>query len=91
MTDPDNSIATARLEADEASGYVDLVEEVEAVEFAVDGETPAAVKAEVVALRNRIERPPLKQDASNDVNSAQVRKANVDRVRAVAQALAPKV
>lgn len=91
MTDPDNSIQTAREDADEASGYADLVAEVEAIEADVDGSTTAPIKAQVVALRNKVERPPLKQDGNNDVNAPTVRKAQVDAVRAVAQALAPKV
>jgi hypothetical protein len=91
MTDPDNSIDGARDAERDASGYTDLVAEVEAIEASVDGSTPGLVKQEVVALRHKIEMPPLKQDGNNDINSPVVRKANVDRVRAVAQALAPKV
>lgn len=86
-----NSIEKAREDRDDATGYADLVAEVEAIEAAVDGSTPAAVKSEVVALRNKVERPPLKEDFSNNINSLPVRKAQVDAVRAVAQALAPKV
>jgi hypothetical protein len=87
----DNSIGGARAAQDEASGYAELVEEVEAIEAAVDGETTTTVKAKVVALRNQIERPPLKQDGDNEINSAEKRKADVDAVRAVAQALAEEV
>lgn len=86
-----NSIEEARADRDEATGFADLVAEVEAIEAAVDGGTTAPVKAEVVALRNKIERPPLREDFSNDANSVEIQKANVDAVRAVAQALAPKV
>lgn len=86
-----NSIEKAREDRDAAVGYDELVAEVEAIEAAVDGSTPTPVKAEVVALRNKIERPPLNEDFSNNINSIPVRKAQVDAVRAVAQALAPKV
>lgn len=86
-----NSIEKAREDRDAAVGYDELVAEVEAIEAAVDGSTKAEVKEEVVALRNKIERPPLNEDFSNNINSIPVRKAQVDAVRAVAQALAAKL
>jgi hypothetical protein len=86
-----NSIQKAREDRDEAVGYDDLVAEVEAIEAAVDGSTTAEVKEKVVALRNKIERPPLNEDFSNNINSIPVRKAQVDAVRAVAQALAAEL
>ena len=91
MTDPDNSIDGARDDQRDASGYTDLVAEVEAIEAAVDGSTTASVKAEVVALRNKVERPPLKADGDNEINSAPKRKAGVEAVQAVAQDLAERV
>ncbi|HEX3733784.1 MAG TPA: hypothetical protein VHU86_01395 [Solirubrobacterales bacterium] len=91
MTDPDSSINGAREDQRDASGYTDLVAEVEAIETAVDGSTTASVKAEVVALRNKVERPPLKADGDNEINSASKRKADVEAVQAVAQDLAERV
>ena len=85
------SIAEARAERDAATGYTTLLAEVKAIEAAVSGSTTPAVKSEVTALGNKVRRPPLREDFSNDVNSLPVRKAQVDAVRAVAQALAPKV
>jgi hypothetical protein len=86
-----NSIEGARAERDATTGYVDLLAEVEALEAAVDGDTPATVASEVAALGNKVRRPPLRADFSNDHNSLEVRKADVDRVRAVARALAYRV
>lgn len=86
-----NSIQKAREDRDAATGYDDLLAEVEAIEAQVDGSTPDKVRSEVVALRNKVERPPLREDFSSSANSIVVRKQNVDNVRAVAQALAAKV
>jgi hypothetical protein len=88
---PDNSIQGAREARDAATGYTVLRAEVVAIEASVDGGTTAAVREEVVALRNKVERPPLNEDFSNDTNSLVIKKAQVDAVRAIAQALALKV
>lgn len=86
-----NSIEGARAERDADSGYADLVAEVAALEAAVSDDTPAPVRERIVALRNKVERPPLNQDGNNDHNSPVVARENVDRVRAVARALADEV
>jgi hypothetical protein len=83
-----NSIQKARAERDHAAGYDALVEEVEELEAS---EATGTVREGIVRLRNKIEMPPLKEGFSNDANSAVARKANVDAVRAVAQALAEEV
>ncbi|HYQ79733.1 MAG TPA: hypothetical protein VEP91_11560 [Solirubrobacterales bacterium] len=86
------SLQAAREDRDAATGYADLRAEVEALEAAVDADTGEDVKGEIVALRNKIERPPLLEGfSSNSTNSVEVQRENVERVRAVARDLAERV
>jgi hypothetical protein len=75
----------------DATGYADLVAEVGALEAGVTDSTPHDVREAIVNLRNKTERPPLKQDASNDINSPEVRRGNVARAGAVAADLADRL
>jgi hypothetical protein len=83
-----NSIEGARAERDQATGYADLLAEVEAMEARVTDEAKSTVRDAVEALGNKVRRPPLRADSSNDHNSLEVRRADVDSVRAYAQGLA---
>jgi hypothetical protein len=94
------SIQNAREARDEQTGYAALRAEVEALEAAVapttetvDGDkgVPSGIYAEVLSLRNKIERPPLLEDFSNGANSVELQRENVERVRAVARDLASRV
>jgi len=88
----DGSIQAAREERDRLTGYADLRAEVEALEAAVDGDTGGDVQGEIVALRNKIERPPLLEGFSNNsTNSVELQRENVERVRAIARDLAERV
>lgn len=79
------SIDAARQDDDDASGYTDLVAEVEALEARVTERTNGGLREDVARLRAKVEREPLKDERTVSVF---IRKQNVDRVRAYAQSLA---